>query len=62
MLAVILGLLVIYLAIRVVGPAALRILRPVLFLLFALAALLALYPSAMCSLEFLSKLPIFCAH
>jgi hypothetical protein len=50
------------LAVRVLGPVVLRILRPFLFLAFVLAALWALYPAETCSIEFLSKLPIVCAR
>ena len=59
---VILGLFALYLLVRVAGPTVLRILRPLLLLAFVLAALWALYPAEMCSIEFLSKLPILCAR
>jgi hypothetical protein len=62
LLAIVLGLLAAYLAVRVLGPAVLRILRPFLFLAFALAALWALYPTETCSIEFLSTLPILCGR
>ena len=61
-LAVVLGLLAAYLLVRVMGPTVLRILRPLLFLVFALAALWALYPAETCSIEFLSKLSMLCAR
>ena len=62
LIAIGLGLLAAYLVVRVLGPAVLRILRPFLFLAFALAALWALFPAETCSIEFLSKLPIVCAR
>jgi hypothetical protein len=62
LLAVVLGLLVAYWALRVMVPAVLRILRPFLFLAIVLAAVWALYPTETCSIEFLSKLPILCAR
>ena len=61
-LAVTLGLLLIHLAMRAIGPVAQRMLRPLLFLVFVLAVLFAVYPTQTCSIEFLSKLPILCAR
>lgn len=61
-LAVIGGLLVAYWALRVVVPAVLRILRPFIFIAIALAAVWAMFPAEVCSLEFLSKLPTLCAR
>ena len=61
-LAVILGLLVAYLALRMMVPAVLRILRPFLFLAIVLAAVWALYPTETCSIEFVSKLPFLCTR
>jgi len=61
-LAVVVGLLVAYWAIRVMVPAVLRILRPFLFVALGLAAVWALYPTATCSIEFLSKLPFLCTR
>ena len=58
-LAVVVGLVVAYWALRVMVPAVLRVLRPVLFVL---AAVWALFPAETCSIEFLSKLPVLCAH
>jgi hypothetical protein len=61
-LAVVVGLLVAYWALRMTVPAVLRILRPFLFLAIVLAAVWALFPAETCSIEFLSKLPVLCAH
>ena len=61
-LAVVVGLLVAYWAIRVMVPAVLRVVRPFLFLAIVLAAVWALFPAETCSIEFLSKLPILCAR
>jgi len=61
-LAVVVGLLVAYWALRAMVPAVLRILRPVFFVAIVLAAVWALYPTETCSIEFLSRLPFFCAH
>jgi hypothetical protein len=60
LLAVALGLLAAYVSLRVMVPAVLRILRPLLFLAFALTALWALFPTEVCSIELLSKMPIHC--
>jgi len=62
LLAVVVGLLVAYWALRAMVPAVLRILRPFLFLACVLVAVWALYPAETCSIEFLSKLPFLCAH
>ncbi len=61
-LAVVVGLLVAYWALRVMVPAVLRILRPFLFLAIVLAAVWALFPTETCSIEFLSKLPLLCVR
>jgi len=61
-LAVVVGLLVAYWALRVMVPTVLRILRPVLFLAIVLAAVSALFPAETCSIEFLSRLPFLCAR
>jgi multisubunit Na+/H+ antiporter MnhE subunit len=61
-LAVVVGLLVAYWALRAMVPTVLRILRPVFFVAIVLAAVWALYPAETCSIEFLSRLPFFCAH
>jgi len=62
LLAVIVGLLVAYLALRMMVPAVLRILRPAFFLAIVLLAVWALFPTETCSIEFLSKLPILCTR
>jgi hypothetical protein len=62
LLAVVVGLLAAYWGLRVMLPAVLRILRPFLFLAIVLAAVWALFPAETCSIEFLSKLPVLCAH
>lgn len=61
-LAVVVGLLVAYWALRMTVPAVLRILRPFLFLAIVLAAVWALFPTETCSIAFLSKLPVLCAR
>lgn len=61
-LAVAVGLAIAYWALRVVVPAVLGALRPVLFVAFALAAVWALFPEATCSIELISKLPVVCAR
>lgn len=61
-LAVIVALLVAYVALRAILPVALRLLRPVLFFALVLLAVWVLYPSEICSIEFLSKLPVLCAR
>jgi hypothetical protein len=62
LLAVVVGLLVAYWALRVMVPAVLRILRPFLFLAIVLAAIWVLFPTETCSIEFLSRLPVLCAR
>jgi hypothetical protein len=61
-LAVVVGLLVAYWALRVMVPTVLRILRPVLFLAIVLAAVWALFPAETCSIELLSRVPLLCAR
>ena len=61
-LAVVLGLLAGYWALRVMVPAILRILWPFLLLALVLAAVWVIYPTETCSIEFLSRLPIVCAR
>lgn len=60
-LAVVVGLLVGYWALRIVLPTVLRILRPVIFLAFVFVAVWALFPTETCSFEVLSKVPVLCA-
>ena len=62
LLAVVVGLLAAYWALRVMLPAVLRVLRPFLFLAIVLAAVWVLYPAETCSIELLSRLPVLCAH
>jgi hypothetical protein len=62
LLAVVVGLLVAYWALRVMVPAVLRILRPFLFLAIVLAAIWVLFPTETCSIELLSRLPVLCAR
>jgi hypothetical protein len=62
LLAVIVGLLAAYWALRVMLPAVLRVMRPFLFLAIVLAAVWVLYPTETCSIELLSRLPVLCAH
>ena len=61
-LAVIVGLLVAYMALRAIVPTVLRLLRPVLFLALVLLAVWVLYPAETCSIEVLAKLPVLCAR
>jgi hypothetical protein len=62
LLAVVVGLLIAYWALRVMVPAVLRSLRPFLFLAVVLAAIWVLFPTETCSIEFLSRLPVLCAR
>ena len=59
-LAVIVALLVAYVALRSVVPAVLRILRPGLFVVIVLLGVWALFPTETCSIELLSRLPFLC--
>ena len=59
-LAVIVGLLVAYMALRSVVPAVVRMLRPALFLAIILVGVWALFPTEICSIELLSRLPLLC--
>ena len=61
-LAIAVGLAFAYWALRVAVPAVVRILRPVLLVAFVLAAVWALFPEAICSIEVLSKLPVICTR
>jgi hypothetical protein len=61
-LAVVVGLLLAYWAIRALLPAVLRLLWPALFLAVVLVAVWALFPAEICSISFLSKLPVLCAR
>ena len=61
-LAVIVGLLVAYFALRSLVPAVLRMLRPGLFILIVLLGVWALFPAEICSIEFMARLPMLCRH
>ena len=61
-LAVVVGLLVGYRALQFLLPVVLRVLRPFIFLAIILAAVWALFPTEVCSLEVLSKIPKLCAR
>ena len=59
-IAVIVGLLVAYLAVRSVVPTVLRLLKPALLILIVMLGLWAVFPTETCSIEFLSRLPLIC--
>ena len=59
-LAVVVGLLLAYVAVRAIVPPVLRLLRPALFLVFVLVAVRLLYPAQFCSIELLSRVPVLC--
>lgn len=61
-LAVVIGLLLAYWALQVLLPVVLRVLRPFIFLAIILAAVWALFPTEVCSLEMLSRIPKICAR
>jgi hypothetical protein len=61
-LAVVAAALLAYWLLRVVVPAFLRLARPVLLLLLIVAAVWAIFPNEMCSMEWASKLPVICAR
>jgi hypothetical protein len=61
-LAVVIGLLLAYWALQVLLPVVLRVLRPFIFLAIILAAVWALFPTEVCSIETLSKIPKICAR
>mgnify|MGYP003579486476 CR=1 FL=1 len=61
-LAVVVGLLVAYWALRVLIPVMLGVLRPFFFLGFVLAAVWALFPAEVCSIELLARIPVVCAR
>jgi hypothetical protein len=61
-LAVVIGLLLAYWALQVLLPVVLRVLRPFIFLAIILAAVWALFPTEVCSIEMLSKIPRICAR
>jgi hypothetical protein len=59
-IAVIVGLLVAYLALRSIVPTVLRLLKPALLIVIVLLGLWAVFPTETCSIEFLSRLPLIC--
>ena len=59
-IAVIAGLLIAYLALRSVVPTVLRLLKPALLILIVLLGLWTVFPTEICSIEVLSKLPLIC--
>lgn len=61
-LAVVIGLLLAYWALQVLLPVVLRVLRPFIFLAIILAAVWALFPTEVCSIEMLSRIPKICAR
>lgn len=61
-LAVVIGLLLAYWALQLLLPVVLRVLRPFIFLAIILAAVWALFPTEVCSIEMLSKIPKICAR
>ena len=61
-LAIAAALAFVYWALRVAVPAVLRIMRPVFFVAFILAAVWALFPEATCSISVISKLPVVCVR
>jgi hypothetical protein len=60
LLAVIVGLLAAYLALRLVVPTVLRLLKPALLIVIVLLGLWAVYPTETCSIELLARLPLLC--
>lgn len=61
-LAVVIALLLAYWALQVLLPVVLRVLRPFIFLAIILAAVWALFPTEVCSIEMLSRIPKICAR
>ena len=59
-IAVIVGLLVAYFALRSFVPTVLRLLKPALLVLIVLLGLWAVFPTETCSIEVLSRLPLLC--
>jgi hypothetical protein len=59
-IAVVVGLLVAYLALRSVVPTVLRLLKPALLILIVLFGLWAVFPTETCSIEVLARLPLIC--
>ena len=61
-LSVVVGLLVGYWVLQLLLPVVFRVLRPFIFLAVILAAVWALFPTEVRSLEMLSKIPKLCAR
>ena len=61
-LAIVAAALLAYWLLRVAVPAAVRLVRPVLLLLLAVAVLWAVFPNEMCSMPWASKLPVLCVR
>jgi hypothetical protein len=61
-LAVAVALAVAYWVLRFLVPAVLRIMKPVLFAVFVLGAVWALFPEATCSIELIARLPLLCSR
>lgn len=61
-LAVVVGLLVGYWILQLLLPVVFRVLRPFVFLAVILAAVWALFPTEVCSIEVLSKIPKLCVR
>ena len=62
LIAVIVGLLVAYLALRSVVPTVLRLLKPALLILIVLLGLWVVFPTETCSIEVLARLPLLCGR
>jgi hypothetical protein len=62
LLAVVVGLLVAYFALRAILPAVLRLARWVIFLALVVFGVWVLFPAETCSIEILSRLPILCVR
>jgi hypothetical protein len=61
-LGAVVGLLVGYWALQMLLPVVFRVLRPFVFLAVILAAVWALFPTEVCSIEVLSKIPKICVR
>ena len=61
-LAVAVALAVAYWVLRFLVPAVLRIMKPVLFAVFVLGAVWALFHEATCSIELIARLPFLCSR
>jgi hypothetical protein len=61
-LGAVVGVLVGYWALQMLLPVVFRVLRPFVFLAVILAAVWALFPTEVCSIEVLSKIPKICVR